>query len=68
MPSSQPKRVRVALEIAKLGGMHPHAGKGKGRKGKGYVMDDGEEEACYIFEATQQMKWQQSGWNFLRYS
>jgi len=68
MSSSQYKRVRVALEIAKLGGMHSHAGKGKGRKGKGYVMDDGEEEAGYIFEAMQQMKWQQSGWIFSRYS
>ena len=57
--SSQHKRVRVALEIAKLEGMHPHAGKGKGRKGKGHVLDDkeeAEEEACYIFEAKQQMK------------
>lgn len=31
-------------------------------------MDDGEEEACYIFEAMQQMKWQQSEWMFQKYS
>ena len=57
--SSLHKGVRVALEIANLGGMHPHAGKGKGRKGKGYVLDnkeEAEEEACCIFEAKQQMK------------